>query len=357
MKSDVVNSELISLLLRGAAGLSANDGSTDDLRGLPADFVLWCERERLLHQLIALSHGAGSPFVPVEDDQWTGRVRGGLAHQLRIELAAVRSISILEAAGIEVMVMKGLATAHLDHRDPALRESADVDLLIRPAVLTLAVEAFADAGIELTHSVQRGWWSIQHAITFSVDGVEVDLHHRPLHQGAGFLGRRLPLFANSVPIVVAGHALSAPSGPHRLIIAAAQNVLAAPSDRRVANDLDVLRLRTFRQSALDEAAEVGLGWVVATGMQRAYGLAGLDFPFRVPRSRRDRLLRWAYEGRRSVLRTSFCEIVLADPRTAARILWCDLFPGGEYLARRDRTRTQQLARQLGRLLPRRRNGE
>ncbi|WPZ37246.1 nucleotidyltransferase family protein (plasmid) [Thalassobaculum sp. OXR-137] len=58
----------------------------------------------------------------------------------------VRVTAALEAAGIEVLVLKGPALAVLLHGDPSRRSMRDIDLLVRPGAAEAARAVLADCG-------------------------------------------------------------------------------------------------------------------------------------------------------------------------------------------------------------------
>lgn len=97
---------------------------------------------------------------------------------LFIERTANRAIELLERQGIEPVVIKGLATGHLDHAGPHLRQIGDVDLLVGPDELETAAAVLADAGFTLTE--REGEGRAAKSLTMrSGQGVEVDLHRLP----------------------------------------------------------------------------------------------------------------------------------------------------------------------------------
>jgi len=75
----------------------------------------------------------------------TGRRANGMIHLLRLH--ALRSaLSALGAQGIPVIVLKGMALAHLVYPDPALRPMQDIDLWVGPSRLDEAAAALVGAG-------------------------------------------------------------------------------------------------------------------------------------------------------------------------------------------------------------------
>lgn len=98
------------------------------------------------------------------DDGATTSVPAGLRDALRSEHSVLLHQTLMAEADLvqvarqlalhrlDIRVLKGLATAHLDHSDPALRMTSDVDVLVRPDELGAATAALS-AHIDLDASV------------------------------------------------------------------------------------------------------------------------------------------------------------------------------------------------------------
>jgi len=91
-----------------------------------------------------------SAKLPVE----TERVLRGLylRHRLNNQISAAALIEILEifgAAGIQPVILKGLAMAYEYYPDPALRPFCDIDLLFKQNEVLPAVHLLADAGFQV----------------------------------------------------------------------------------------------------------------------------------------------------------------------------------------------------------------
>lgn len=112
----------------------------------------------------------------------------------------------VEAAGIEVRVLKGLALATLDYPDPQLRPTGDVDLLVRAADLDAVGRVLAAAGATRTDPDPRPGYSavVGKGATWADARGEVDLHRLLVW---GPLGVRLDpdlLWSESRAFTVAG---------------------------------------------------------------------------------------------------------------------------------------------------------
>lgn len=308
-----------------------------------------CELNRITPLLVhALSNGV----IELRDDQAAQLMEQQfrvMTTSIAIENVALRAIAVLEAGGVDVRVAKGLATAHIDYSNPALRQFGDADLLVPPGQFNDAVALLAADGMKAKYAL-RGSWQVEHSVPIAVDGLEIDLHHRLLHQAGGHLAARLPLFANPEPFGVGGRVLHALPAPIRLIQAAGQNILSALEDPKHSSDVDVLMLSTATDEAYGVANEVGLGWLLDLGIARAHRTAGLAEPMPRGRSRLvDRYLCRTYEMQQpSAVRLALAEALVAPPRATAANVWSIIAPGEEYLVRRGRSQKDQLRRQLDR---------
>ncbi len=273
-----------------------------------------------------------------------------LASQLRVEAAGVQVLDALAVASIELRVLKGMATAHLDYPNPALRPFGDLDVLVRTEDMPAAIDALRRLRPDGIQALRGDDYRLQHALPFVIDDVEVDLHHRLLHQAAGHRAAHLGLFDGGEPYELWGRPVVALPAWLRLVQAAAQNVIGGY--QQLSSDLDVARLSREIPTAADRCHEVGLGWVFLEGVERAAKNLGWHVPGfgGRPPTWRDRWFERAYgEDVGSVLGTTRLELAMAPPSAGLRLVKSAFFPGSAYLERRGRSRRDQLVRQVERL--------
>jgi hypothetical protein len=85
--------------------------------------------------------------LPAGFSEAAGRIHDAAGHLARHnELATLRVVAELEAAGIRSLPLKGALLARDLYGDAALRESDDVDVLVAPDTLARAVESLAELG-------------------------------------------------------------------------------------------------------------------------------------------------------------------------------------------------------------------
>jgi len=104
------------------------------------------------------------------------------------EVAAL--LEVLNAAGIETMILKGAALALLYYRDLGLRSMGDVDILIRPHDVANAIGTLIELGWERTgpmpHALTETYLNARHGINLSNDRIaKLDLHWHVMGETCG----------------------------------------------------------------------------------------------------------------------------------------------------------------------------
>lgn len=144
----------------------------------------------------------------VQDD-FSGRLKGTYRRiwcetQTRLD-AAARVLTLLQAAGIPTVVLKGLALGVGWYGNPVLRPMGDLDVLVPHAQAAAAIAAVEAAGWRRTADSRDDDLVYHHAMEFHhPDGAELDLHWQPMTdcRGAGasawFAGHTLPLQVRGV---------------------------------------------------------------------------------------------------------------------------------------------------------------
>jgi hypothetical protein len=135
----------------------------DPNRDASADAVDWERLRRVAGPALAPYLVAGLERaqllsrVPsdVRDQLTAVRRANGMAHLLR--LRALRgALAALDGAGIQVIVLKGMALAHLVYPDPTLRPMQDIDLWVPPDRLDPAASALRGAGFRFPRRTYEG---------------------------------------------------------------------------------------------------------------------------------------------------------------------------------------------------------
>lgn len=215
---------------------------------------------------------------------------------------ARRWLGLIDAAGIELLPLKGFATGLAVYPDPELRGLGDVDLLLRARDLPRLAGWLRDHGFAFRASQGEPIWGHSGDASFdpcvAPDGqVAFDLHIQPddypLHRALTVEA----VFAAAHPVIDAGMSLRIPCDAHLFLIAAsnaARDKLDENAVRSVA-DMAVMARRGIDWPAMSAILEpygetqllrlaaqllIGLGWPgegLPPALARAYrGLAGWE---------------------------------------------------------------------------------
>jgi len=157
-------------------------------------------------------------LIPVEHfSSVAQKYQTNIHKSLMLSRELIRIVDELSAAGIAVMPYKGLALAEAVYGDIALRQSGDIDLLVRAADLTRIYEALAKLGftkhLQWSPAVERSY--LKSGYEFVFDGtagrnlLEVQWAIQPRFYAVDFDLEQL--FQRAVTVPVAGRAMKTPS--------------------------------------------------------------------------------------------------------------------------------------------------
>lgn len=137
---------------------------------------------------------------------------------------ALAALAPVQAAGIDVLVLKGMATASRFYPDPLLRLMGDVDLLVRPADVSRLCDVLEGGGFRFLKSSDTPVWGLSSESSFhplvAADGQFIfDLHiaadDYPVPRSLDIES----VFAAAQPIDAGGVILHAPCNDHLLLLA------------------------------------------------------------------------------------------------------------------------------------------
>ena len=172
---------------------------------------------------------------------------GACGAVLRLERRLVEVALLLDAAGIEVVVLKGTAVAHLAYPDPAMRMFGDNDLLLRSEQFDDAVELLCHNGYVRQTAPARPGFERRFAKGTTLDGAagdELDLHRNLVFGTFGFRIDLDELFRTAVPFEVGGRVLHGLGPETRLLHACYHAGLGDPRPR-FGSVRDVAQMLTF----------------------------------------------------------------------------------------------------------------
>jgi hypothetical protein len=195
---------LLPLVYRNLARLGASDQRLDALK--ERYLLTWSENQRLFHCVLPL-------------------------------------VESLERAGIDVVVLKGLALIARFAHDPGLRPMADVDVLVPPSEIERASRVAVDLGWQPRHRLTPGFRRVKHAAPFDHRaGVACDVHWRVFEEPGG--GTADDEFrAAAEPVVFQGTRLRVPTPTDQLLHTCGHAARWAPGPgiRWVADAVLILR--------------------------------------------------------------------------------------------------------------------
>jgi hypothetical protein len=228
-----------SSVLRFVAGFGLPGGSAScNDEPLPVQvwsFVMADTRNQRLAGLLMAAVEAGA--LRVTDDQRAEVEElhlGACGMVLRLERRLVEVAGLLDAAGIDLVVLKGTAVAHLAYPDPAMRMFGDNDLLLRSEQFDDAVELLCRNGHVRQTAPARAGYERRFAKGTTLsgqDGDELDLHRNLVFGTFGFRIDLDELFESAVPFEVGGRVLRGLGPEARLLHACYHAGLGDPQPR------------------------------------------------------------------------------------------------------------------------------
>jgi len=276
---------------------------------LPADtdWDSWLWNARMERVVPVLYHLVNrSPDVAADVREQVRQVQGAVMGRcVQLEHHLVGLSRLLASHGIRSAVLKGGATAHLDYPDATWREFSDIDLLIDSVNLRAARALVEAEGWRQGYPLPRGHERLTHAVTFTLDRMELDLHQRVAHRALGLLIPASELLERAAPFQIGNAQVAALDAVDRVIHAAVHTATAGPNVR-LSSLADVLVL-TDRHAdkaleVLDRADRWRVRSIVQRGIGKAYEAAALEAPHhwrlaeRRPGQSRDRLIEFCFAG-------------------------------------------------------------
>ena len=196
--------------------------------------------------------------------------------QMKLVLELNETLAVLESAGVDAVVLKGMATSVLDYPEPSLRHTGDIDLLIRPEDHDDAIRALKAAGAADHHLGEATDGLLLKGSTLvSQRGVELDVH------------TRLTRYSAQDTDELVKHAVALPSGGGRalnaelrLLHAAGHLLWSPPGTRRLSSLVDMSVLLDSqviqRERLQDSARRFGLMGLAGVALGVEHELRGRD---------------------------------------------------------------------------------
>jgi Uncharacterised nucleotidyltransferase len=217
-----------------------------------------------------------------------GQIQAVTHHNLRLTAELVRLLPLLEGRGIKPIILKGPALAESVYASVGLRESGDLDLLVREAEFPAVKELMLAEGYELqfqfTHAEEREFIRQGCEFEFRRAGLLVEVHWR---LAPAFHGFPLDLGSKVVLSELAGQPILTPAPEYQLLF------LCLHGSKHLWFSLkwicDVAELLRSHQgldweAVLQEARRVGARRMLTLGVKLAHDLLDAPVPeaFRQP---------------------------------------------------------------------------
>jgi hypothetical protein len=177
------------------------------------------------HRVLPLVAHAAATLPGVVPAQAARRLAAAAA-RMRLRAMAVAAVTVqitgaLEAAGIPVLVLKGVADGVATWGDPTLRATADVDLFVPPAAVPAAADLLRQVGFRPVQPAVGPLLGglLQSAADFvrAPGEPSIDLHWRFADPGSFFPLSPGPLLAAPLRVAVGGGLVPALPTPERFL--------------------------------------------------------------------------------------------------------------------------------------------
>jgi hypothetical protein len=288
------------------------------------------------------------------EDDW----RRWLGHALQLEQLVLRALTVLDEAGIDARVLKGVALAHTVYGDPARRVFAAADVLVPSRDFSRAAALLASTlgGERHIPELSPGFDDrFGKEAMVRVAGLELDLHRTFVEGAYGLTVALDDLFAPPLRFALAGFELAALPMPQRLLHASYAAVLG-DWPPRLASLRDVVELVLRDRPPVAEVLMMARRWrceaVVARAVTEAWAVLRVttrvpivDWAERYAPSRTDRMLLASHAGpARMFTRHLAAIVVLPDTSTRLRYARAIVRPQPSYLRARRMTPTEHVKR-------------
>src|SRR5215207_914421 len=179
-----------------------------------------CERERLTGLLARAVRDGRMEVTDDERGELEFVFRAWLTHALRVERLLLDATSVLDRAGIDSRVLKGVALSHTAYPEVSDRVFGDVDLLVPGEQLHEAGQVLGDhfevsrAQPELRPGFDNRFGK---EVMLRIGAVELDLHRTFVEGAFGLTVQLADLFAPPYRFPLGGCELDALPQPQRLL--------------------------------------------------------------------------------------------------------------------------------------------
>jgi hypothetical protein len=193
---------------------------------------------------------------------------------LALDQRLLDTAELLDEAGLDFLVLKGTAHAHLAYPDPALRSYHDIDLLFPTERYEEALRVLHDAGHERRYAPVRPAFDRRFgkgATLLSPQGGELDIHRNLVFGTFGFTIDLGELFRSAVEFPLGERRLHALGAETRFLHACYHAALGDPVPR-FNSVRDVAQMLCTDAFDADAVLDLARRWQATAVVARAVGL-------------------------------------------------------------------------------------
>jgi hypothetical protein len=300
-------------------------------------------------RLVGLLHAAARDgVIAMRNGQWNhledaqGQAREESEH---VAFSAAGIASALQETGLQCRVLKGPALARLDYPSAELRPFVHVNLLVRSAQFTEAIDLLAKMGYGRSHAEPAPGFDARFrkgTALLSADGTRVELHRTIADGPYAMIVDHDELFRTSSDVEVADTALSA-LGPEERLLHACFEARVGDTRPLLIRLRDIVQLVLTHDLDIERIEGLSSAWgaqsLVAEAVRRAWTLLGVTDIVQLsawaathPTSRKEKRRLLAYHRARSRTLISAQTLGSIRPRRAVfGYLRAVTFPDRAYL--------------------------
>ena len=278
-RDDLLRSIATYGLPRGGAPLP-----TEPLGPATWSSLLRSVRDQRLIGYLASAVEAGDMVVsPEQRDEVFAQHLESCVRAVRLDRTLLALAEQLHAAGIDLVVLKGTASAHLLYPDPAMRVFADNDLLFRTDQFESALRVLQDVGYVRPAAPPRPDFDRLFAKGVTLKGLagdEVDTHRNLVFGTFGFRIDLDELFDSSVTFELGGRRLRA-LGPETRFLHACYHAALGDPDPRYSSIRDIAQMLAYSPLDIRRVLELARRWESQAVLARALHLCRDQLGFEI----------------------------------------------------------------------------
>lgn len=260
-----------------AYGLPGHTGQVCDEPLSDADWqalLATAGRQRLAGFLMAAIEAGHLPVKAEQHEAAEDLHLRWCSGELQLDAQLLVISALLDEVGIDHVVLKGTAVAHLDYPDPAHRSYGDIDLLFRSEQFDAALAQLYALGYVRPAAPPRPGFDRRFgkgATLHAADGQELDTHRNLVFGTFGYAIELDELFRSAVPFELGGRELWA-LGPETRLLHACYHAALGDPDPRYSSVRDIAQMITNQAHDPIRVLQLAHHWQAKAVLARGLGL-------------------------------------------------------------------------------------